>query len=98
MHIITVNFEAKAGQEEQFLARVLEQAGDSLTREDGCLQFDVCVTAEAPERFFLYEVYRDEAAFDAHLKSAHFKDFSAATKDWVAQKSVSVWTRVPSPR
>ncbi|MEM7522936.1 MAG: antibiotic biosynthesis monooxygenase [Pseudomonadota bacterium] len=37
---------------------------------------------------FLYEVYDDAAAFDAHLASDHFKDFDAAVAPMVAAKTV----------
>ena len=35
--------------------------------EPGNVVFDVYRRAEAPERFFVFEVYRDRAAFDDHL-------------------------------
>jgi hypothetical protein len=36
----------------------------------------------------LYEVYRDAAAFDAHLRSRHFESFSEATRDIFVSQSV----------
>jgi quinol monooxygenase YgiN len=40
-------------------------------REPGCRQFDVCTSAD-DGLVFLYEVYDDRAAFDAHLAAPHF--------------------------
>jgi quinol monooxygenase YgiN len=37
---------------------------------------------------FLYEIYDDRAAFDAHLAAAHFKRFDAAVGSMVASKAV----------
>ena len=93
MHVVTVEFEIVAGREEDFLARVKQQAGDSLEREVDCLHFDVCVAPDAPGRIFLYEIYRDPAAFQVHLESAHFADFDATVADWVATKTVRAWRR-----
>jgi len=44
-----------------------------------------------PVRVFLYEIYRDRGAFDAHLASAHFQSFDAATRPMVASKQVASW-------
>jgi quinol monooxygenase YgiN len=43
-------------------------------------------------------VYSDQEAFAAHLASAHFKDFDAATRPWVGSKTVAHWQlrRAPS--
>ena len=94
MYVIAVIFLIRDGHEAQFLTRVEHQAEDSLAREDGCLQFDVCTDPADPKRIFLYEIYRDEAAFQHHLETAHFKDFDATVADWVASKSVEAWHRL----
>jgi quinol monooxygenase YgiN len=70
-----------------------QQACASLREEPGCRQFDVCYDPAEPTHCFLYEVYRDEAAFRAHLATAHFKDFNTATADWVASKQVRSYER-----
>ena len=59
---------------------MLENARASLNDEPGCHQFDVCFAADDPGRCFLYEVYTDRGAFDAHLGMAHFKAFDAKVK------------------
>jgi hypothetical protein len=38
-----------------------------------------------PSRIWLYEVYKDEAAFQAHTQAPHFLKFRDATKDWRAE-------------
>lgn len=40
---------------------------------------------------FLYEVYDDRAAFQAHLTSVHFLEFDAQTASMVAGKTVQFW-------
>ena len=98
MFAVTVTFEIKAGHEAEFLARMTRQAAESLAREPDCLQFDVCRPPEHAGTVFLYEIYRDEAAFQAHLESAHFKDFDAGVGPWVEAKQVQTWQRLaPAP-
>jgi quinol monooxygenase YgiN len=36
----------------------------------------------------LYEIYDDRAAFEAHLKTAHFASFNRASEPLVADKTV----------
>ena len=43
---------------------------------------------------FLYEVYDDRKAFDAHLATLHFKQFDPAVAPMVASKAVRVLERV----
>ena len=44
----------------------------SVRDEPGCFRFDIHQDAEVPTRFYLYKVYTDEAAFQAHLETPHF--------------------------
>jgi quinol monooxygenase YgiN len=45
----------------------------SATRaEPGCLAFIVNRATDEPDEFILFEQYADEAAFEAHRRSAHF--------------------------
>ncbi len=60
----------------------------SLERERGCKRFDVLFDPKEPRRFVLYEIYDDEAAFDEHLASAHYRSFAAAIENGIEQRSV----------
>ncbi len=92
MFVVSVTFEADPGRADAFLARVRRQARDSLTRETGCLRFDVCTDPERPGRVFLYEVYTGRAAFEAHLASAHFRDFERDTGPMLEHRVLETWT------
>ena len=72
---------------EKFLPALLANAQASVAREPGCLQFDVAQQADEPTKFALYEVYVDAAAFEAHGKMAHVREFFAATKDVIVNRS-----------
>ena len=94
MHVITVEFRARSGHEADLRARLQKHASNSLGREEGCIQFDVSVDPQDPGRLFLYEVYRDQAAFEAHTKTPHFAEFNADSADWVDAKTITAWTRL----
>ena len=94
MFVISVQFELKAAYIDAFLPLMRENAVTSRAHEPGCRQFDVCQDPAAPEQIFLYEVYDNEIAFQAHLGSAHFKAFSAATDHMIASKIVQSYERL----
>lgn len=91
--VVTVTFEIPAPQRQAFMQAMLDNAAQSLQREPGCLQFDVCTDPADAGSVFLYEVYTDRAAFDEHLRSAHFLAFDALTRAWVANKSIRLLQR-----
>lgn len=49
--------------------RLIAAFADVVRAEPGNLVFDVYRKADAPDHFFVYEIYRDQAAFDAHIGS-----------------------------
>jgi autoinducer 2-degrading protein len=94
MFIVTVNFTIKKGKAAEFTEVMKRQAQNSLNKERGCLQFDVCRAPDDEHRIFLYEVYKDAEAFELHLKSEHFLAFDRTVKDWTAAKSAEQWHRI----
>ena len=73
---------------------MIANALSSRNDEPGCKQFDICVDASKPATVFLYELYDDRAAFDAHLASAHFKAFASATQAMIERRSIATWQRI----
>jgi quinol monooxygenase YgiN len=93
MYVVIVDFRIKPERLAAFMPLMLENARLSRETEPGCQIFDVCVDPKEKTSVFLYEVYDDRAAFDAHLATAHFKRFDAAVADMVAAKSVRMLER-----
>ena len=89
---VCVTFRIEPGHDAAFGRLVAAQARASL-EEPGCRVFDVWCDPARPEEVFLYEIYDDAAAFDAHLATAHFRSFDAETRGMVAAKTVVTWTR-----
>jgi quinol monooxygenase YgiN len=77
-----------------FMPLMLLNAQTSLRDEPGCQQFDVATDSSNADGVFLYEVYTDRAAFDAHLASPHFKVFDAAVAHMIADKIIQTWDTV----
>ena len=86
--VITVDFTVKPGVMAAFRKLIDKNAQDSCADEPGCRRFDVLVPTEPGDRVFLYEIYDDRAAFDAHLKTAHFEMFNRQSEALVLTKNV----------
>lgn len=95
MFVVTVDFRSVPEKADAFLAALRINAATSLRDEPGCHRFDVCTDPNQPGRFFLYEVYSDAAAFDAHKAAPHFTEFDALVRDWTAEKSVNTYHLSP---
>ena len=68
---LTVTVRIRAGAEEEAMGHMREMA--RLThQEPGNLIYNIHRGLEDPARFFIYELYRDEAALAAHRASPHF--------------------------
>jgi quinol monooxygenase YgiN len=93
MYVVVVDFKIKPERLKEFMPLMLENARASRDTERGCRQFDVCVDPKDPASVFLYEVYDDRAAFDAHLATAHFKKFDPAVAPMLASKAVRLLSR-----
>ncbi len=96
MYVVVVEFVCNAGCEAPFVEAVKEQAKNSVERETDCLQFDICVDPETQAKILLYEVYTNEAAFEAHIKTNHFATFDQTVQPWIESKTVRVMTRIQS--
>ena len=77
MIAVIVDFEASPGKADELREALQTQARNSLEKEPGCRHFDVCQDAENPHVFFLYELYDDAAAVEAHGKTEHYAAFRA---------------------
>jgi (4S)-4-hydroxy-5-phosphonooxypentane-2,3-dione isomerase len=86
---LTVAFELVEGAFPEFHRLVAENAAQSVLLEPDCLRFDVLTPADTmqPTHVFLYEIYRDRAAFDLHLASDHFRQFDQRSRDLVLSKT-----------
>lgn len=62
-------------------------------QEAGCRQFEVLVDPQDETKVTLFEIYQDEAAFEAHQQTAHFKRYLADAVPLLADRVRSFWRR-----
>ena len=72
MFSLVVQMQVRPDRREEFLAGMAANAEASVRNEPGCLRFDISAAAADGNRFFLYELYTDAEAFEAHKASPHF--------------------------
>ena len=84
MHVVCVHVHVKAENREGFIQATLENARGTV-EEPGNLRFDVIQQTDDPNRFLLYEVYRDEAGMNAHKETAHYARWREAVAPWMAE-------------
>ena len=94
MHIVVVNVHVKSESVDAFRQATLDNARNSL-REPGVTRFDVLQSKEDPTRFALIEVYRDAQAPSLHKETDHYKRWSQAVADMMAEpRTRAVYTNV----
>jgi len=95
MLMVVVSLEVKPECLDDFLKLVTFNASES-RKEPGNLRFDVVRSVASPVRFALYEVYKDDAAVQAHQATAHYARWRAEveallTKPRVSEKHTNVF-------
>lgn len=94
MIAVIVWFEVRPDSGPAFLDLVRQNAHASVRDEPGCRRFDVCADPDRPGDVFLYELYDDKAAFEAHMTTPHFISFDADSAPFVLSKTVRTYAEV----
>ena len=93
LYVNAVDLDIVPAERDKYLAAIKEN-GAAAIREPGCRQFDILVLASDPNHIFLYEVYENEAAFQAHRQTEHFKKYAALTANMVSKRNARQMTPV----
>ena len=98
MFAIFVTIDVKPEFRDRFMEASFGDARGSVGDEPGCFRFDILRAQDDPDRFYLYEVYADEAAFEAHQTYPHYLTWRSTVEDWFdgAPKLVRMTTSFPS--
>ena len=78
--VIVARVVVKEGQEAAFIS-VASTLVEATRKEPGCLFYTLYQSPLDTKSFIFYEEYKDQAAFDAHANSDHFKAFAGAIGD-----------------
>jgi (4S)-4-hydroxy-5-phosphonooxypentane-2,3-dione isomerase len=89
MYIVNVHVHVRPEHREGFIEATLDNARNTV-QEPGNLRFDVLQQLDDPNRFVIYEVYRDDAALAAHKASAHYARWAAVVNPWMAETRYGV--------
>ena len=73
-----VKVRVKAEERERFLKAIEADAIGSEQDEPGCLRFNVLRDQKDQNVYYFFEVYRDEAALEAHRAAPHYAVWRAA--------------------
>ncbi len=81
VYINAVDLDINPADTAKFLEFVKENGAASV-KEPGCREFNITVLAKDPNHVFLFEVYDNEAALNAHRVTDHFKKFAPRPPIW----------------
>ncbi len=68
---------------EEYKAYLKEGVTASMSREPGVLVLYPTTRKDAPNMFTILEIYANRAAYESHIKSAHFQKYKQGTLDMV---------------
>lgn len=68
---------------EEYKAYLKEGVTASMSREPGVLVLYPTTRKNAPNVFTILEIYANRAAYESHIKSAHFQKYKQGTLDMV---------------
>lgn len=94
MYVVSVEFELQESHVDEFIPLIRQNAETSKRVEPGCRQFDVCIDPTNSAYVFLYELYDDRAAFEAHLATDHFRSFDKMSAAMIRSKKIRFLQRV----
>ena len=78
MLAIWVKVRVKPERRDEFLKAIEHDALGSERDEPGCMRFNVLRDEKDPNLYYFYEVYKDQAALEAHRAAPHYAVWRAA--------------------
>jgi quinol monooxygenase YgiN len=70
-YVVAAHWRAKDGAEDR-VAEIIEELTPLSRAEPGNRHYQAQRSVEDPRHFLLYEIYDDEAAYQAHMETEHF--------------------------
>lgn len=83
MICLIVSMDVRPSRRQEFLEAIKHNAISSFEQEQGCHRFDVSQDEGNPDRFYLYEIYEDQEAVEAHRSSSHYADWTRAAAEFI---------------
>lgn len=80
--------ELKPEMRETFIAIVTEGMREALKKEPGVLALYCVAAKDNPNKLTFFEVYANDAAYETHRNTPHFKKYIETTKDMAVSKEL----------
>src|SRR5204862_5682421 len=96
MICLTVHVTVRAGGEQE-TGDMFRSYVKRVQTEPGSMRFDVLESRKDIRRFMLYELYRDDAALDAHRRTPHFLEYTPKMQDLTEQRESELFTHIALP-
>jgi len=94
MHIVVVYIHLKSGKAEEFAALSRENIRETL-KESGVVRFDLLQQKDDPDRFTLFEVYRNSEDHAVHKMTPHYHAWNRAAEPLLAEpRSRTIYSSV----
>ncbi|MFP7477973.1 putative quinol monooxygenase [Terribacillus saccharophilus] len=87
MITILATLSAKEGKQE-LLRKVLADVVTPSRSEEGCMLYAVLESEEHDGTFIFFEKWKDDAAFQAHLETEHYKAYRELSEPYLASREV----------
>lgn len=78
--------DVKPADRQAFRTIVLPEMAESLKVEPGVLAMYAATGANNPHRWYFYEIYASEAAYQQHRETIHFRDYIRQTANMTVRK------------
>jgi quinol monooxygenase YgiN len=77
---VVARVRAKMGKEDIVLQELLRMVEET-RKEQGCINYDLHISADSPGSFLFYENWQSLAHLDRHAQSAHIQNFRARSTE-----------------
>jgi quinol monooxygenase YgiN len=92
MYAIFGVIDVKPEHAHAFREATIRAARGTVGDEPGVFQFHILADADTPNRFCYFEIFRDEAAAEAHWKTENFKTWWSTVKDMLVGETQRIST------
>ena len=90
MYCLILKTQLAPGSFDQFMEAMRVNAAASVQSEPDCLVFDVIQDRADPDLVYLYELYRDEAAFTYHQTTEHYLQSRPLVSELIVEQEAMI--------
>ncbi|GAA3637945.1 antibiotic biosynthesis monooxygenase [Lactobacillus hamsteri] len=88
IHLAKVSIEK--GKKQEFADVVENEMRISVTEEPGVIAMFAGTDKNSTDDWYFYEIYKNDDAYNTHIRSQQFKDYISGSQDWLTDKKLQV--------